>query len=160
MSQPQLRAWPSPLVHLGTRSPPIHLVRVTRMSYGLIFQTLSLLEVPRRRMLTDGLGKATGLLLFYWFSQKSMGAMQDKILRMWSQHSWDEACPLPPGGQLSIIACRTGAALNLHRRHGWRTSFGLNPQFSVQRDRSWQDYPSISLSSFAESELKRADWVM
>lgn len=101
--------------------------RVTRMSYGLVCQTLSLLEEPGRRMVTDGLDKATELLLFYWFFSE-ICQCQDKIFRTWSPQSWDATCRLPAGGQLSIIACRTGAALSLHRRRGWGTCNGLNPQ--------------------------------
>lgn len=44
------------------------------MSYGLVCQTQSLLEEPGRRMLTEGLCKATELLLFYPFFQKSVRA--------------------------------------------------------------------------------------
>lgn len=64
---------------------------------------------------------------FIDFSQKSCRC-QDKIFRTWSLQSWDAACHLPAGGQLSFIACRTGAALSLHRHRGWGTRYGLNPQ--------------------------------
>lgn len=102
-------------------------LRVTGMSYGLVCQTLSLLEEPGRRMFTDGLGKATQQLLFYWFSQKSVGA-RIKYLGRKARRAETQCVVFLLGGQLSFIACRTGAALSLHRRRGWGTHYGWNPQ--------------------------------
>lgn len=85
---------------------------------------------------------------------------QDEIFTTWNPQSSAATCRLPAGGQLSIIACRTGTALSLHRRLGWGARYELKPSDPFWRDRSWQYYPSICLFSFAESVLHKADWVM
>lgn len=124
MCQPQLRAWPSPLVHLGARSPLIH--------FGEGHRDVLWPRLPNPES-AGGAWKEDA----HWRGQKSYWTAFILLIfteicgghdEVFSPQSWNAACRLPAGGQLSIIACRTGAALSLHRRRGWGTRYGLNPQ--------------------------------